>query len=276
MKILHPTDFSATAEKAGVLAADLMERLGAHLHIVHVQERFEDAGANPMVRVQMEQLSPEMLDRLEQQRSQETKRLRERLDHLAPAGATVELIWGTPLPELLAIAAEYDLIVMGAHGASRFDQVFLGGVAGRLVRRSPVPVLTVRDEATATQVGRIMVATDFGPAAKEALRFSKRLAEHGIRLVVAHVLGRDGGTDTRPAVEQLEAFAAGVPARHVVRAGSAVKELPRIADEVAADVIAIGVRHHSSAVGLLLGSRADSLLRSSPVPVLSVPYLQPD
>ena len=40
---------------------------------------------------------------------------------------------------------------------------------------------------------------------------------------------------------------------------------------VGAGLLAIGLKRHASAVGLLFGSRADALIRSSPVPILSVP-----
>ncbi len=48
--------------------------------------------------------------------------------------------------EILAAAAETqaDLIVMGTHGRRGFVHALLGRVAERVVRMSPVPVLTVR------------------------------------------------------------------------------------------------------------------------------------
>jgi len=43
------------------------------------------------------------------------------------------------------IAAKHvDLVVMGTHGRGLVGHLFLGSVAERMVRRSPVPVLTVR------------------------------------------------------------------------------------------------------------------------------------
>lgn len=47
---------------------------------------------------------------------------------------------------IIAVAEEYDadLIVVGAHSRSRFAEFLIGDVAHALVRRSPVPVTTVR------------------------------------------------------------------------------------------------------------------------------------
>jgi len=56
-----------------------------------------------------------------------------------------------------------------------------------------------------------------------------------------------------------------------VREGEPVSVLPKLAQELGADLLVIGIRHHRAAIGLLLGNRADALLRSSVVPVLSVP-----
>jgi nucleotide-binding universal stress UspA family protein len=66
------------------------------------------------------------------------------------AGLTVvtEIVEGNPYKEILEYVAEHDIdmIIMGTHGRSGLDRVVMGSVAERVVRRSPVPVLTVRDE----------------------------------------------------------------------------------------------------------------------------------
>jgi nucleotide-binding universal stress UspA family protein len=276
MRILHPTDFSSTAEKALALARDLRQRVDGELHLVHVQQRFESGHSHPYLQPQLDNLNPELTRRVEQERKDEVDRLRNSLEHLASPDATAELRWGDPVRELLDAAANSDLVVMGAHGANRLDNYFLGGIAGRLVRRSAAPVITVRDEVAALQVRRVLVATDFGDASRAAWDFCRRLARSGIRLVIAHVLDdarvRDNPDYMNTVTDALDALAGDVAERHLVLDGNPARKLPEAAGEVGADLIAIGVRRHSSAVGLLLGSRADMLIRSSSVPVLSVPH----
>lgn len=271
MKILHPTDFSAAAEKARLLALDISERLGASLHVAHVQETFDAVSSNPLVRSYLSTVSPEVLQNLREEDTLEVQRLHDRLKQLTPIGGSYELIWGEVVPELLKILPDYDLVVMGAHGANRFDEVFMGGVAGRLVRRTPVPILSVREEATARHLERILVATDFGLASARALGFCKQLSASGVELAVCHVSDRRDSESTQEMVAKLGSFAAGIDARHILCEGNPVRVLPKVAWEIGANAIAIGVRQHPQAVGLLLGSRADALLRSSPVPILSVP-----
>jgi len=252
-----------------------MERLDAKLHVVHVQQKFEEGFSRGFLQPQLDSINPELLRQLEENREAEVTRIRERLTNLTPPDQSYELRWGSPIRELLDIAPAYDLIVMGAHGAGRFDTYFLGGLTGRLVRRSPVPVLTVRRESGSEHLQRILVATDLGEASRHAWRFCLQLAAAGVRLVPAHVIDdprvQDDPNYIRQVSEALLELAQDSAERHIVREGNPVSVLPEMAEEVAADAIAIGIHHHSDALGLLFGSRADALLRSSPIPILSIP-----
>ncbi|HEY3237295.1 MAG TPA: universal stress protein, partial [Polyangiaceae bacterium] len=42
----------------------------------------------------------------------------------------------------------YDLIAMGTHGRSGFERLLLGSITEKVVRRSTVPVLTVREASS--------------------------------------------------------------------------------------------------------------------------------
>ncbi len=273
MRILHPTDFSQPAQLALALARDLRRRTNGTLHVVHVQQRFDGDGAR--LRSQLDSLNVELNRRVEEGRAQEVERLRGMLSHLASPDASSELLWGNPVQELLELQDRFDLVVMGAHGASRFDNVFLGGTAGRFVRRSHVPVITVREEADVGALQRIVVATDFGAASWAAWGFVRTFADYGIELVLAHVIDdervRDDAAHMQSVTDKLSELSQGAASRIVVRAGNPVDVLPQLAGEVGAGLIAIGIRHHRAAAGLLFGSRADALIRSSEVPVLSVP-----
>ncbi|MBW2707880.1 MAG: universal stress protein [Deltaproteobacteria bacterium] len=56
-----------------------------------------------------------------------------------------KIAYGDPTQEILkAIDSEgIDMVVMGTHGRKGLDNVLFGSVARNVVRRSPVPVLTV-------------------------------------------------------------------------------------------------------------------------------------
>lgn len=270
MRILHATDFSHTAELARALAVDIAHRASARLHVVHVLERhFEGPGRFHLP--PKETLNPELRRRLEDEQQAEALRLRTQLNRLAEGGTSAELVWGEPLRELLRLAAEYDLMVMGAHGQTPFDEVFLGGIAGRLVRRTTTPVLTVRESCTTQQVRRLLVATNFKEAALAAWTFANWFASQtDVKLVLGHVAdSRDGEAGTAQA--RLDTLSAGRAERIVIGGGNPIEALPEMALDVGADAIVVGMKRHGAVAGLIMGKRADALVRSSAVPILCVP-----
>jgi nucleotide-binding universal stress UspA family protein len=62
---------------------------------------------------------------------------------------TTELRDGPIVESVLAAATAFgaDVIVIGTHGRRGLSHVLLGSVAERVVRQSPVPVLTVRGKS---------------------------------------------------------------------------------------------------------------------------------
>ncbi len=66
------------------------------------------------------------------------------------AGLTVviEIVEGNSHEEIVDYITEHgiDMVIMGTHGRTGLDRVVMGSVAERVVRRSPVPVVTVRGE----------------------------------------------------------------------------------------------------------------------------------
>jgi nucleotide-binding universal stress UspA family protein len=69
----------------------------------------------------------------------------------AEHGATIDtaVAIGETAEMVIRVAEEYgaDLIVVGTHGQSPLEDLLISNVAKALVRRSPVPVTTVREEA---------------------------------------------------------------------------------------------------------------------------------
>jgi len=55
-----------------------------------------------------------------------------------------EIDAGHPARRILDHAEEFDVVVIGSHGGSIADRVFVGNVAEKVFRRSPVPVTIVR------------------------------------------------------------------------------------------------------------------------------------
>lgn len=139
-RVLIPTDFSPTSARALAVAREAFP--GASRLLLHVVDAravaVPDLTTGGMVPV-----APPA----------DVQRAEGRLDkgHLAElleGNEEGELVGGDPLRAILRVAADWraDLIVTGTHGRGGLSHFFLGSLAEHLVRESPVPVLTVREE----------------------------------------------------------------------------------------------------------------------------------
>ena len=61
---------------------------------------------------------------------------------------TAEIRWGRPSDTIVDTATRQkaSMIVLGTHGRSALEKLLLGSTAERVLRLSPVPVLTVREK----------------------------------------------------------------------------------------------------------------------------------
>jgi nucleotide-binding universal stress UspA family protein len=143
--ILAPTDFSEPSRHALDVAADLALAFGAKLTLMHAFEvpGYAYAGINfgPV------DLVTPMQDAAKDLLAQALEATRAKVP-----GADAVLRLGLPWDQVLAVAEQVsaDLIVMGTHGRSGIGRVLLGSVAERIVRHSPIPVLTIRTAKPST------------------------------------------------------------------------------------------------------------------------------
>jgi len=55
-----------------------------------------------------------------------------------------DVAWGNPAKAIVKRAGDFDTVVVGSHGGSIAERVFVGNVAQKVFRHSPVPVTVVR------------------------------------------------------------------------------------------------------------------------------------
>jgi nucleotide-binding universal stress UspA family protein len=136
--ILVPVDFEEASMKAIDLAKDLGGKLGSEVVLVHVYQLpvYTYPG-----------LEPAVLPGFHAEVSAAASRA---VQHLAAqtGGLRPLLREGDPATEILAAAEEQraKMIVMGTHGRRGLAHLFLGSVAEQVIRKSAVPVLTVRSD----------------------------------------------------------------------------------------------------------------------------------
>jgi universal stress protein A len=141
-RILAPTDFSASSAIALKYARTFAETFGASLDVLHVMEEPLMYAATPSDSV----LPIAMVEALERNARAQLAAV---FPEEARKGLRVELVLkkGSPFVEIIRHAREneVDLIILGTHGRGPIAHMLMGGVAEKVVRKAPCPVLTVRD-----------------------------------------------------------------------------------------------------------------------------------
>jgi len=145
--ILVTSDFSELAREAYRWAASLVRGSGARVVVAHVLED-ELAAAMPVF---VGGVQPDVLDLSrfrEESRQAALAALQSVAEEFRGQGIAAEIALrsGRPFVEIVRLARELpaDLIVMGTHGRSGLRHALIGSVAERVVRKSPCPVLTVK------------------------------------------------------------------------------------------------------------------------------------
>ena len=133
--ILHPTDLTENSKPAFHLACALARDYGAELVVLHVYPPPVNA-AEAVDRRRPDGIADDLLEKLRDLKPD---------DRSIPIDYRVEE--GDPAKVILDEARHCDLVVIGTHGRRGAAHFLLGSVAEKIVRVSPIPVLTVRPVA---------------------------------------------------------------------------------------------------------------------------------
>jgi nucleotide-binding universal stress UspA family protein len=222
---------------------------------------------------------------------------------LRAAGFTIKtrVLTGDPATRILEAAANggADVIVMASHGRGAIGRLLHGSVADRVARDATVPVMVARSAQLApgpVGITRLVVPLDGSPLAEEslpvAIGISRRLGTPLllVRAVnIAELMPPAVGMgeaipfqiydETEEEMEKgarayLEATAAslqkqGLPVITRVLSGPPASAIAEVTH--AGDVIVLTSHQRSGVVRWLMGSVAESLVRSDDCPVILVP-----
>jgi nucleotide-binding universal stress UspA family protein len=206
---------------------------------------------------------------------------------------------GQASQEIVQVAQEEgaDLIVMGTHGLTGWRHLVLGSVAETVVRTATCPVLTIRAQCNGAsfstqQPRKILCPTDFSEPSYTALDAACGVAEEfESELVLFHAIewaGEHQGVFLPQAMRRLDGEIRTETLQRLTeiinaRVPDAVKVTPRVqignaalgitatATEAAADLIVMATHGITGWRHLVLGSVAETVVRTAPCPVLTVP-----
>ena len=280
--ILVPVDFGEASADALDLGVRFAAKFGAKLTLLHVFHVPPMAYSDdPMLYV-----------------AEWSAASRAQLDALTAATrrrhADSEALWmdGDPRVCIVEAARERaaDLVVAGTHGRRGAARVFFGSVAERLVRTSPVPLITT--PAGAARVGfgprvrHVMVATDFGEPSQRARSFACGLARmFDARVTLLHVVPWLSASVARVLPAEAEVVAQAKLAlkaelelakqeatgvESLLVEGDARERILAAAREMNVDLVAMGTHARRGVSRLFLGSVAEAVVRASEIPVLTI------
>ena len=289
-RILCPIDFSETSQHALDHAAAIAGWYEARLTVLYV---FASLPAMDLPPLALEDADRE---RLRQEMRQATARV--------PGGVPLDLrieeaayVHEEILAQTQGIGA--DLLVLGTHGRSGFQRLFLGSITEKVIRKATCPALVVPPRAPDAAPGmpvqfrRILCPVDFSESSLQALAYALRMAEEAdAHLTALHVIDMPAVTSEEPAafeadldrIRQASAAEASrrlhdlVPDRArtfctvetTIVEGRAYAAILRLAVEQQSDLIVMGVRGRAAIDRLLFGSTTHHVIRAAACPVLIV------
>lgn len=270
--LLLAADASPYAAAATRYAGFLSHRLGLPLRAVHVLDAraaaapsaFGAGMADPTLLTP--QFDPAAQAVLEEQAEEVRKETDADLERLG-LDARLEVVTGTPVPDILERADAQTLLVMGKAGETfaAGDGVRLGSVAERAVRRAEGAVLLAPERFT--EPGRLLLGYDGSSGAEAALGYTFGLARALKLPVLAVNVGDDEGA-AEAVLERVRARAAeeNVTLEAQTRRGEPGAAIAGAAQE--GDLIVIGAFGEGRLAEFFGGSTTEEVIVGAAVPVL--------
>lgn len=275
------------AELALPLARHVAQRSGVPLTLVSVVE--QAPSFNPMTRT----TAPATPGSAEAPVAEAESQLARAAESVPTCPVETVVRVGSPAEEIRSVLAEHTqpVLVLCSHTRSGLDHLLYGSITGELVRTAGCPVLVVRGlqlgaGESVVPLRTVVVPLDPSALAQRALaRALRALGPADLHLHLLRVLEPPSGAETisaeemarqAPSIERdLETIAQplrdqGYRVTTEVRAGRPADEIAQAARDQGAQLIAVATHGEHGVNPVLLGSVAERLLKTSPVPVLLV------
>jgi len=269
-RILVPTDFSPLAGYATEAALQIAARTNAEVILLHVVEMpgssFSVTGQN----IDNSEFDVYTLKLIAKTKSDLAKVVR---DNQADVRMHSTLKVGNAFKAIAQVIAEQqvDLVVMGSHGADGWEETFVGSNAEKVVRRAGCPVLVIKGPVTLAQTQNMVFAADFEEK-NTVIAQAKALQEVlGAKIHLVKVNTPNNFLSDHEGIQIIRDFAKKHQLQNFTANIYNDREEERgilyFAEEVNADLIALGTHGNNGLYHLLSGSIAEDLVNHSKLPV---------
>ncbi len=184
-RILVPTDFSPTAERAFRFAVDIASRATGTVILYHIFNPLENTftGTVKTREIYNTQSETNLLKRLQ--------RLKKKVLTNLPGVPVSTVVGYSPIVDNILGFAEHnkaDLIVMGTQGISGLKKTIIGSTAVRIIERSDIPVLLIPENFKRKEPAHIVFAADTKFNGFKALELTLALAKlYNATVTVVHL-----------------------------------------------------------------------------------------
>lgn len=166
-RILVPTDFSKYSEEALKVAAQIAKKNNSEIILVHMLEF-------PHQTSDFISGSGKSIPEIMHYKNKAISNLEYLMDSDYLKGINLsEAFEFKKVTEGIidaSIKNKVDLIVMGSHGTSGFEELMVGSNAEKVVRLSDIPVLVIKNGTTRFQPNNFVFASDFSEETKKPFR----------------------------------------------------------------------------------------------------------
>ncbi len=273
-KILVPYDFSDVARHALDFAAQIARKANSDtITLINIIEQptpsdFKTmgmSGADPMQNIWIKKMIDKADSNMEEIMSEES---------FKDLNLKYKIVLGNPFKELSEEIKTQgvELVVMGTSGASGLEEFFTGSNAERMVRYSKAPVITLSEATTLEAVNDIAFASNFHEVSEEFIGHVKNLQSmFGAKLRLVKINTPASFTTTRHDKKQMEDFIAKYKIENCTyesyNHSNEEDGVLAYAEDIEADLIAIGTKQRKGVGHFLAGSIAEDVVNHAKVPV---------
>lgn len=274
-KILIPIDLSDTSKLAFEHAAYLCQKFGSSLHLLHV---YKTSSVDVLPNLTATSPGISNASDLKAMVTEELEGLSDKFSDKYGVKCDIEIREGSVSKEIIETAKEVkaDLIVMGTHGVSGFEEFFMGSNAYRVVTSSSIPVLTVQEKATKMGFENIVLPIDSSSHTRDKVAQAVTIAEaFNSKIHIAALIREENEEDQKIfnlKIKQVEEHLDHKGIQHDTRVlhGENIAEMTlTFAEAVKADLTVI-MTDQENYTGFLVGPYAQRVVNHSKTPVLSV------
>jgi len=281
-KIIITTDFSETSFLAIKHGAFLAQYTKGEIYLVHIITKHWE---------KFNVFTPSItLDNVEKASDAVQKKLNELASDIKSqygVNVTTVVNTGNPTTEIVKFAKEIkaDLIVMGTHGYSSWEDLTIGSNTLKVLTKSPCPVLTMSQAVDTLGYHKIILPIDTSEHTRHKVVLTLELAKQFAAHIYAVGLLTSDEESKKPAMEvMLNQVATAAKDKGVACSTELLENVKNRAvatvnycEKIGGDLISIMTDQDAELSGFFLGPYALQVIHHAKVPVISIkPEEHPD